>query len=331
MFFKQLRALRDAGKTILIITHKLKEVLALADDFSVLRQGQLVHTGSVQGQTTHSLGELMIGRKPQNLSRTPSESKSSPTVLQIENLSYQEGEKIGLQNVRMKIHAGEIVGLAGVEGSGQSQLIDLLFRPQTRKGKISGVVKIQGQNSLGLTNIQIRKLGVNCLPEDRLHQAVLLDSAASENFLLGQQWRKSYQKWGLLNWRLLREMAQRMMQQNDVRPQNPDLQLSRFSGGNQQKFVVGRELQQQPKLLIAAQPTRGVDIGAIESIHGEILKQKSAGTAVLLVSSELDEILQLSDRIYVLFEGHITAELVNGEFDEKRIGAFMGGAEKSRD
>jgi len=329
-FFLQLRELRKAGKTILIITHKLKEVLSLADDFSILRQGQLIHTGKLEGQTVQSLGELMIGRKPKDIqnkkTKDPLTLENQQTVLKVENLSYSEENKSWLSKVNFQIKAGEIVGLAGVEGNGQSQLLDLLFRPLFRNGKKQGSVQILKNETLHLTNIQIRKLGVNELPEDRLKQALMNDYSARENFLLGQQWRTTYSNRGWLKWNKISNDAKLNIEKNDVRPTSLTLPLSRFSGGNQQKFVVGRELSQSPKLLIAAQPTRGVDIGAIESIHSEILKQKASGAAVFLVSSELEELMRLSDRIYVIFQGQILAHLYSGEFDEKKIGAFMGGA-----
>ncbi len=336
-FFTQLRALKAAGKTIIIITHKLKEVQALADDFSVLRQGQLVHSSSLQGQTLASLGELMIGRQPKVFNKNFTSVKKTETnsvpqvvnnsaVLKINQLSYQERGRIWLDGVSLQIGAGEIVGLAGVESNGQSQLLDLLFRPRELSGKKSGQIQILNKETLVFSNTQIRALGVNYFPEDRLKQALLLEGDAKENFLLGQQWRKKFSRFGWLRWKNLQNEAGQMMNKNDVRPLDLHLALGRFSGGNQQKFVVGRELSQIPKLLIAAQPTRGVDIGAIESIHGEILKQKEAGGSVFLISSDLEEIIRLSDRIYVIFRGRIVAELQASEYDEKKIGAFMGGA-----
>ncbi len=327
-FFSQLRQLKAAGKTILIITHKLKEVLSLADDFSVLRQGQLIHSGKVEGQTLSSLGELMIGRKPRALPKATTTSTHQPPALKIEGLSYQESDRTWLHSISLHVQPGEIVGLAGVEANGQSQLLNLLFRPRDMDGTKAGRIQILQNDSLNLSNTEIRSLGVNYFPEDRLRQAVLLNGNARENFLLGQQWRKKFSRWGWLKWSSIENEAAQMMQKNDVRPLDVHLPMSRFSGGNQQKFVVGRELSQSPKLLIAAQPTRGVDIGAIESIHGEILRHKESGTAVFLVSSELEEIMKLSDRIYVLFQGRIVAEMSANQYDEKRIGAFMGGAEQ---
>jgi ABC-type uncharacterized transport system ATPase subunit len=327
-FFDQLKALKQSGKTILLISHKLKEVLSLADDVSVLRQGQLIHSGPAHDHSIASLGELMVGREIKEVRRTANSIRphSSQPALHVQGLCYSEKRQSYLHNINIEVNAGEIVGIAGVEANGQSEILDLLLRPRLRKGRVSGTVAFLDNDLLVLSNQQIRKLGVSCFPEDRLGQALLLESSAQENYLLGQQWKANLRCWGFIRRQALQNETLQMMKQNDVRPVDVKRPLRLFSGGNQQKFVVGRELGHQPKMLIAAQPTRGVDVGAIESIHSKILEQRNSGTAVLLVSSELDELTRLSDRIYVLFRGEIVAHLKAEEFDDKKIGASMGGA-----
>jgi simple sugar transport system ATP-binding protein len=338
-FFDQLRSLKAAGKTIIIITHKLKEVLKLADNFTVLRQGKIVHTGPLVGHTTDSLGELMIGRRPHKIQasiqdsspdkKSQSNNANIEPLLQFFNFNFTINNKHILRNLNFQIMPGEIVGIAGVEGNGQSDILNLLIRPQffldKKQGEFSGHVELINENHISKTPSEIRELGLSYFPEDRLHQALLLDMAAEDNFLLGQQYRSEFQKNKIINWSEVRTQASKSMKDFDVRPQNLELALGQFSGGNQQKFVVSRELYKSPKILIAAQPTRGVDIGAIESIHSQIVQCKSKGSAVLLVSSDLDELMNLSDRILVIFQGEILGEFAGPNYDEKKLGALMGG------
>ncbi|GIL16638.1 MAG: ABC transporter ATP-binding protein [Oligoflexia bacterium] len=324
-FFKQLRALKAAGKTIIIITHKLKEVLALADQVTVMRQGKVTHSGSIQDQTIESLSELMIGRKLQHTEHSSQRIQNSKSILSIKNLSYNHNGLSHLSDVSIEVYPGEIVGIAGVEGNGQSELLQILTRPQSISGKISGSAQLKGVEISMTPAHQIRELGLNYLAEDRIHQAILTESPAPDNYLLGQQWRSDFKKNGLIQTDLLLAKTKKGFEDFDVRPRDLSLPLGKFSGGNQQKFVVGREIEQNPDLLIAAQPTRGVDIGATESIHQALIDLTKKQKSVLLVSSDLDETLKLSDRIYVIFRGKIAAELKSTEFDENRIGCLMGG------
>jgi simple sugar transport system ATP-binding protein len=336
IFFNQLRALKTAGKTILIITHKLKEVLALADNFTVLRQGRTVFSGQVAGQTTNSLGELMIGRHPKILSDSKNPNTPPPSIskklLQFHGFNLFNKNKYLLKNINLNLNSSEIVGIAGVEGNGQSEILNMIVRPEYWQqqcfSKCSGEIKINNQNITKLSSQEIRNLGLSYFPEDRLRLALLLDSNAQENFLLGQHFRPKFLKHNLINWKSVKRSTAEMMQSFDVRPINLDLPLGQFSGGNQQKFVVGRELSQSPQILIAAQPTRGVDIGAIESIHANIINCKEQSAGVLLVSSDLDELMKLSDRIYVIFQGEIVGEFQAAHhYDEKKLGILMGGGQ----
>jgi len=322
--FLQLKKLKADGKTILIITHKLKEVLKLADEVTILRQGKCISTLSIKGQTVESLSELMIGRKLQTLQ--PSEILPSPVSrVIVRNLFYTQPKKELLSDLNFEIHPNEILGIAGVEGNGQSELINAFIRPLSCSGAYSGQIQFKNQNLLRLNSSEIRLQNISYFPEDRLHQGVLLENNMIENFLLGKQFHPEFSKKGWILKKPLLRAVQSIFEKYDVRPANEKLMMGQFSGGNQQKFVVGRELYHQPALLIAAQPTRGVDIGAIEKIHDELLRQRESGASILLISSELDELLKLSDRILVLFNGKIMGSFQKNEFDEKKIGALMMG------
>jgi general nucleoside transport system ATP-binding protein len=322
--FSQLRSLKEKGKTVLIITHKLREVRAIADQVTVLRQGQVIANLSIQDQTLESLSELMIGRKAEVIKIEAAQLSQKPVVV-VNKLSYTSKKKALLHELDLKIHGGEIVGIAGVEGNGQSHLLNAFVRPQFLKGSLQGEILLNGEDVLKMNAYQIRQQGLSFLPEDRLHQGLLVDENGLENFLLGQQRDRPFSKFGLLKLKEIKRAAIAASKKFKVQPERFDLALKYFSGGNQQKFVVGRELYKEPQFLIAAQPTRGVDIGAIEIIHSEIIRQKRRGCAVLLVSSELEELMKLSDRIYVIYNGQFLRELKRHEFYENEIGLLMAG------
>lgn len=339
-FLERLKDLRQEGKTILLISHKLKEVLSVADDFSVLRHGQLVHSGSVSGQNVDSLGELMVGRKLQPIQTQVDIHTHKNTDLVVSNLSARE-ENLSLHSINFTVKPGEILGVAGVEGNGQSLLLKCLLRPDSISEKSGSIFykkeffaspsdsssKLSSRASSCLSSQEIRDLDVAYLPEDRLHHGVVAELNLIDNFLLGHQQQSDLQKNGLIQWSTLKNILQKKMQEFDVRPNNIEQELQRFSGGNQQKFVVARELHFQPQLLIAAQPTRGVDIGAIEMIHQKLIALKQTGAIILLVSSELDELFKLSDRIVVMNSGRMSKPLTREHFDETHIGRMMGDSE----
>lgn len=325
--FAQLKELKAAGKTILIITHKLKEVLHLADVVTVLRQGQTVASLPIKGQTIESLSELMIGRKLKPLPRNDVITSNVSRVI-VRDLFYSTKEQEKLSDINFELHPHEILGIAGVEGNGQSELLNAFIRPQLVEGKFSGQIQFQNKNLLSLTATEIRQTGIRYFPEDRLHQGILAEENMLENFLLGQQTHPEFSKRGWILKANLHKAVQSIFEKFDVRPKNEKQKIGKFSGGNQQKFVVGRELYHEPNLLIAAQPTRGVDIGAIETIHSELIHQREKGASILLVSSELDELMKLSDRILVFLNGKITGCLQRSEFDERRIGALMTGGQE---
>jgi simple sugar transport system ATP-binding protein len=236
-----------------------------------------------------------------------------------------------LSSVSLRVHAGEIVGIAGVEGNGQSDLLDALLLTKEQRAHISGDMQIYKRTLLRAGRVcgqaaNARSLGVGILPEDRQRQALLMEQPLSENFLLGFESTSLYQRLGVLKHQRLQTRSLAALEQFDVRPRNLQLRARQLSGGNQQKWVIARELQMHPRLIVAAHPTRGVDIGAIEFIHQELLKARARGAGVLLVSSELDETMALADRILVFYRGSIVAEYARHQFDEKTLGLAMGGA-----
>jgi simple sugar transport system ATP-binding protein len=237
------------------------------------------------------------------------------------------GSRRRLSDLSFSVRRGEIVGVAGVEGNGQSELLQALLHPRDSKCRTSGTVRFLGEDVTAWAPLRIRDLGVAVIPEDRLQEGLLLDRPVSENFLLGLQRSPAFSsRAGFLDLRGLDQTAARAAADYDVRPRDLTLPAGKLSGGNQQKLIVAREFQRQPKVLIAAQPTRGVDVGAIEFIYTRIVRARDEGAGVLLVSSELDEILTLSDRILVMFEGRIVAEYRRSEVTERELGLKMGGA-----
>ena len=317
-----LRRLTAEGKTILIITHKLKEVLAFTDHVTVFRQGKVSGELPTAEANVQKLADLMVGRKVSLSLDVPARAPGAP-VLEVKDLCANRGGVSVLSDVALTVRGGEIVGVAGVEGNGQSELLEALFH-SAEKGVIeSGSIRILGEEVTGRSASRILRMGVGFVPEDRHEQGLLLDRSVEDNFILGQQ--SAYAWYGWLRKRWIRAGIARAISTFDIRPRRVDLKIRGLSGGNQQKVIIAREFEKDPKVLVVAQPTRGVDVGAIEFIHGRILKAREGGVGVLLVSSELDEILQLADRIVVLYSGRVVAEFRRGEADEKRIGQVMGG------
>lgn len=318
-FFEKLRNLKDQGKTIIIITHKLKEVMKISDQVTVLRNGKSIATVNTNETSPEKLAELMMGRKPKSLTRSNDQISSGRPALEVVNLSNH-----ALKKVNMTVQAGEVVGLAGIEGNGQSDLLRALNAPKSA-GLQSGSISIFGNEISEMATSDLRALGVRFLGEDRQKQSLLMLDNLSQNFFLGFQNFSQVQKSGWINSTAVKESARSVVRKMDVRPGFIEQPIGELSGGNQQKFVVGRELSYSPQLLVAAHPTRGVDIGAIEIIHQEILDLKKQGAGILLASSEIEELFQLSDRILVFCEGEIVKEFKRSEFDEKQIGLWMTG------
>jgi simple sugar transport system ATP-binding protein len=324
--FANLHKLRNQGKTILFVTHKLREIMAFTDRVTVFRAGKVVGEVATAATTPQELADLMVGRKVSlQINVTPART-SEKMGLEVQGLTLTRARgRDPLSDVSFKVCCGEIVGIAGVEGNGQSELIQALLHPRDRNCRTSGEVKILGQEVSECSARQIRNLGISVIPEDRLHEGLMLGRPLVENFLLGQERQNAFRRGPLINVERLRKSADEALNNYDVRPANLDLPAAALSGGNQQKLIVAREFHKKPRVLIAAQPTRGVDVGAIEFIHKQIVEARDAGAAVLLVSSELEEILALSDRIVVMYEGRMVGEFGRGQVTEAELGLRMGG------
>jgi ABC-type uncharacterized transport system ATPase subunit len=326
--FSNLTKLRAEGKTVLLVTHKLKDVMSFTDRVTVFRAGKV--TGEVETSQTNpqELANLMVGRKVVLNIEVPPARPRTELAIEVAGLSLMgsSGTRQRLSEVSFSARCGEIVGIAGVEGNGQSELLQAILHPRDPHCRNAGTVRIMGEDVTACDASRIRELGVAVIPEDRLREGLLLERPVSENFLLGLQRSSAFSRAGFLQLNGLSRTASRAVADYDVRPPDLTLPAGKLSGGNQQKLIVAREFQRQPRVLIAAQPTRGVDVGAIEFIHTRIVRARDEGAGVLLVSSELDEILTLSDRILVMFEGRIVAEFRRGEVTERELGLKMGGA-----
>jgi ABC-type uncharacterized transport system ATPase subunit len=322
--FDNLRKLKAEGKTILIITHKLKEVMAFTDRVTVFRGGKVTGEVETAKSSPQELANLMVGRKVVLSVEVPPQPEVGEPVLEAQELVLDR--RLGkLQRVSFQVRSGEVVGIAGVEGNGQSELLQALIHPSDPRALSAGRVKVLGQDVTRLDAAEIKGLGVGVIPEDRHAEGLLLNRPMTENFMLGLQRTPAFFGRGFVRRAELEAATARAMEEYDVRPRAPELEAGRFSGGNQQKLIIAREFERKPKFLIAAQPTRGVDVGAIEFIHNRILKARTEGAGVLLVSSELDEILALSDRILVMYDGRMVGEFRRGQVTEREIGLLMGG------
>ncbi|WP_054022490.1 ABC transporter ATP-binding protein [Piscinibacter sakaiensis] len=327
--FATLRALKAGGTTLLLITHKLKEIMALCDAVTVMRGGRVVLDCAIADTSLDGLAEAMVGRRVQ-LGRDPTAgaapAATGPVLLQAEDLRWRDAQGVPrLDGVSLTLRGGEIVGIAGVSGNGQSELLDVLsglLAPD--EGRLTLAGRRHEAGGRWLDTAAARALGLAHVPEDRHARALVLSFAAWESAALGYERRYSLR--GFLRQRRMRDACSEMMDLYDVRPRDPSLRSSKFSGGNQQKLVLAREARPAPKVLLVGQPTRGVDIGAIEFIHARLRAMRDAGGAVLVVSSELDEILALADRVIVMNAGRISGELPIGQCSEAALGRLMGGA-----
>ena len=322
-FFGILRRMREQGKTVVIITHKLEEVLAISDNVTVMRDGKVVGNVKTSETSAKDLARMIVGRDVL-LRVEKTDANPSETVLYVQNLSVKNAHGEAIDGVSFSVQAGEIVGIAGVEGNGQTELIEA----------IAGLVSnAQGQIELfgkDISNANARKrkeLGIAHIPEDRHKRGLLLDSDLSENSILGVHYRPPVTTSGFLNSSAIDKRTKEIIENFDVRPPNAELNARALSGGNQQKLIIGREFELNPKLLLVSQPTRGVDIGAIEFIHRKLIELRDAGTAVLLVSAELEEVTALADRLLVIKKGKIVGEVNPKEVSTEEIGLMMTGGQ----
>ena len=322
--FLILEALKNRGVTVILITHKLQEIMAITDSVSVMRQGEMVAQRATSTTSESELAELMVGRKVL-LRVDKSASEPGPVVLELERVTLKDSLGVQrLDDVSFVVRAGEIVGVAGVSGNGQSELLEVLFggrRISSGSITLGGVTTQDGAD--GLDPGEVRSLGVGHVPEDRLRMGLVSEFVAAESAILGQHRDPLYNRSIFLNRANMHSECRRMMDAFDVRPPDSHLKTANFSGGNQQKLVLAREMDRKPGLLLVGQPTRGVDIGAIEFIHREIVAMRDAGAAVLLVSVELEEIMSLADRILVMFGGRIVGETMAKDASEQQLGMMM--------
>lgn len=325
---KIMRNLIKEGKSIIIITHKLKEIKAVADRCTVIRRGKSIGTVQVAEASEESLAEMMVGRHV-SFNVDKGESKPGKVVLQLESVSVRNIRNVmGLKNFSLEIKAGEIVGIAGVEGNGQTELVEGITGLQKVE---SGKILLNGED---ITKTSIRRRiakGIGHIPEDRQRRGLVLDYTLAANMVIEVYNKKPFSKYGLLNESAVRQYANKIIEKYDVRAGEGALAKARsLSGGNQQKAIIGRELELDPDLLIAVQPTRGLDVGSIEYIHKRLIEHRNNGKAVLLVSLELDEVIQLSDRIAIINNGELMGVVKSTETNENEIGLMMAGVSKER-
>ncbi|KZN14128.1 ABC transporter ATP-binding protein [Marinomonas sp. TW1] len=324
--FRILKSLKEQGVTVLLITHKLREIMASTDNISVMRQGEMVAHRETQHTNTEELAELMVGKKVR-LTVNKDDAQPSDVFLSAKNLTQFDGQGVKrLKEVSLELRAGEILGIAGVSGNGQSELLNVLsgITPMSE-----GEIQFAGQTITAKAPkdaAQMRDLKMAHVPEDRHKMGLVTGFEAYEAAVLGYHNSASYNGKILMDHTAMLEECKVRMADWDVRPPNPHLKTANFSGGNQQKIVIAREVEQNPDVLLIGQPTRGVDIGAIENIHEQIVKLRDSGKAILLVSVELDEIMALSDRIIVMFDGAVVGELDAKDADERTLGLMMANA-----
>ncbi|CUB12403.1 Galactose/methyl galactoside import ATP-binding protein MglA [Bacillus cereus] len=317
-----MKKLVQEGKSIILITHKLKEIMEVCDRCTIIRKGKGIGTVDVAETDEHKLAELMVGRQV-NFKTEKIDAKPMEEVLSIANLIVHDTRKLpAVKGLDLTVRAGEIVGIAGIDGNGQSELIEAI----TGLRKVeSGSIAIKGKE---ITNWPVRRIteeGIGHIPEDRHKHGLVLDFSVRDNIVLQTYYKNPFSKKGILNFSKITEKAKALIEQFDVRTPGEQTLARALSGGNQQKAIIAREVDRNPDLLIAAQPTRGLDVGAIEFIHKKLIEQRDNGKAVLLLSLELDEILNVSDRVAVIYEGKIVAIVDAKETNEQQLGLLMAG------
>ena len=316
------------GKSIILITHKLDEIRAVSDRVTVIRRGKSIETVEIAGATNADLAEMMVGRSV-SFKTEKQEAQPKEVILSIKDLVVNENRGVpAVKNLSLDVRAGEIVGIAGIDGNGQSELIQAI----TGLRKIeSGSVELKGQSIVGLHPRQITELSVGHVPEDRHRDGLVLEMMISENIALQTYYKEPLSKKGILNYTNIINYAKKLMQEFDVRAASEIVPASALSGGNQQKAIIAREVDRNPDLLIVSQPTRGLDVGAIEYIHKRLIQERDNGKAVLVVSFELDEILNVSDRIAVIHDGKIQGIVTPETTNKQELGVLMAGGELEKE
>lgn len=325
---KIMRNLANEGKSILFITHKLNEIMAVADRCTILRKGEYIGTVDIDNTSKEELSEMMVGRKV-SFEVEKSEAVIEEAVLKVDKLSVRSNthKKDAVKSVSFEVHKGEILCIAGIDGNGQTELVHAITGLSKPK---SGAIYL---NNKTITNYSIKKrlrTGMNHIPEDRHKHGLILDYSLENNLVLQKYHLAEFSRFGLIRERNIRKYAEKLIEMYDVRSPSGSITLCRqMSGGNQQKAIIAREIDNNPDLLIAVQPTRGLDVGAIEFVHNKLIQERDYGKAVLLVSLELDEVMNLSDRILVMYEGEIVGELNPKEVTVQELGLYMAGAKRN--
>jgi simple sugar transport system ATP-binding protein len=329
--FNNLKKLKEEGKTILLISHKLKEVLEFTDNFTVMSRGEIAGTVTTSETNEDELARLMVGRYVSFTYHGERKMFANPDatrpVLKVAGLSIESSSE-PVKNAAFDLKPGEVLGIAGVQGNGQTTLLKFLSNPSAFRKTATGEYRFSGKSLIGATPIQVREQGIGLVPEDRHAEGLLLHQDLTENFLLGQHRDPRYLKNGFLLRSKARARVEEKIKEFDIRPPFSTVWASRMSGGNQQKLVIARALDSDPDALLIAHPTRGVDVGAIEKIHEAIMTERNRGKAILLFSSELDELMDLCDRMIVFYNGSVRASFERSEFDAWVLGRVMGGGDK---
>ena len=321
-FFGILRELKESGKAIIFITHKLKEVLEISDRIAVLRDGKMVGEADPATATEASLAELMVGR-PVDLVVNKAAAAPQDPVLEVTDLVVLDDRShSALAGVTFQVRAGEIVGVAGVQGNGQTELVEAI---NGMRAVASGTVMLDGKDITNASPRDVHELGVAHVPEDRQRSGLVMPFTITENMVLNSYYGDTFSRGFKMDWRGARSQSEALVKQYDVRTPGTEIPASSLSGGNQQKVIVAREFSRDVRLAIASQPTRGIDVGSIEYIHERIVEERDKGAAILIVSTELDEVMALSDRILVMFDGQIVAEFEGGAVTPGEIGLAMAG------
>ncbi|MDX1522548.1 MAG: ABC transporter ATP-binding protein [Anaerolineae bacterium] len=324
--FKIMRTLTEQGVPVIFISHKLKELMEICDRVTVIRRGKMIGSIDIEEATPEILASMMVGRNVVlQVQKEPGQPKEA--VLDVKNIHATDAGGVPVLNgVSFQVHAGESVGIAGVAGNGQSELIEVITGLHKAN---SGTVHLNGRDMTNHSAKEIIHTGIATIPEDRHHRGLVLDFSIADNGVLGSHDRPPFAQWIRRIFEAIKSYADKIIHEFDVRTPNQEVPVKNLSGGNQQKVIIAREMGRDPALLIAAQPTRGVDVGAIEFIHKRLIEQRDAGKAVLLISNELDEVMGLSDRILVMFHGEIVGELPADEATEDELGLYMAGAKRN--
>ncbi|MDO5715631.1 MAG: ABC transporter ATP-binding protein [Tissierellia bacterium] len=321
-FGKIMKNLTEQGKTIILITHKLHEIKEMADRCTIIRRGEKIDTVTVKDVTKAELADMMVGRSVL-LNVQKEDKEPGEVILEIDNLVVRDFRNVAkVDGLNLKLCRGEILGIAGIDGNGQSELLEAITGLATIE---SGKVILGEKNITNLTPREIQEAGMSNIPEDRQRRGLVLDFTIAENMILENFYKTPFSEKGILQKHAIDEFAEKLVKKFDVRPDNIQYKAGELSGGNQQKVILAREITNDPDVLIAAQPTRGLDVGAIEFIHQYLVDQRDKGKAVLLISFELEEVLSLSDRIAVIYDGKISKVLQRKNTDEREIGLLMAG------